>query len=84
MSKGNRIFAVRVDNVLLELIDETIQRRNTWTRGIPWTFSDFVRVAVLEKAKKMKRSRRPRAPRHKGTVWGSGSPLPLAGAGAPA
>lgn len=70
MSKGTRIFAVRLDNLLAEFIDQTIQRRNTWTRGIPWTFSDFVRVAVLEKVNKMTRSRRPRAPRHKGTVWG--------------
>ena len=58
MSKGTKLFAVRIAPDMQARIDETIQRRNLWTRGEDWSFSDFIRVAIEEKIRKMERSRR--------------------------
>ena len=68
MSAGTRIYPVRLRPELVELTEETIARRNEWTRDEPWTFSEFIRVALVEKIKKMARSRKPyRRKRAEGT-----------------
>lgn len=63
-SKGNKVVPVRMDPELLSAALVTIQTRNIFTTEQPWTFSDFVRVALVEKMKKMERSRRPRSRKH--------------------
>jgi hypothetical protein len=60
MSKGTPIFTLRLPANLVVEVHETIRRRNLWSRRAPWTWSDFVRVAITEKLRKMERCRRPR------------------------
>jgi hypothetical protein len=60
MSKGNRLFAFRMTAQLYALVEETIERRNVWTRNAPWTMTDFFHAAIREKIRKMRRSRKPR------------------------
>lgn len=68
MSKGTRVYPVRLSPAVVELCEETIKRRNDWSREEPWTFSQFVRIALVEKVKKMARSRTPyRRKRAEGT-----------------
>jgi len=58
-----RIIPIRFDEVDLIAIEETVVRRNTWTRRKPWDMSKFVREAVRQLIRKMERSRAPRAKR---------------------
>lgn len=58
MSKGTKAFPVRLPNKLLQEVNETIQRRNDHSKEEPWTFSDFVRIALREKISKMERGRK--------------------------
>lgn len=57
MSKGTQVYSVRINPFLVELARETIERRNNFCGGVPWTFSDFITIAMREKLAKMKRSR---------------------------
>jgi hypothetical protein len=58
MSLGTKVYPVRLAESLMMEVTATIARRNYWTRRLPWSLSDFIRVALLEKVKKMGRSRR--------------------------
>jgi hypothetical protein len=61
MSKGTKVYPVRLDPGLMEDVEITIERRNMMTREAPWTLSDFLRIAIREKIRKMERCRRPRS-----------------------
>ena len=58
MSLGTDRYTFRLPKALMDVVAETIARRNDWTRNEPWDLSEFVRVALREKVKKMARSRR--------------------------
>lgn len=67
MSLGTDRYTFRLDKAMMDAVAETIERRNEWTRDVPWDLSEFVRVAIREKLKKMARCRR-RARRHRAPV----------------
>jgi hypothetical protein len=58
MSNGTRVYTVRLQDDLMERVQETMQRRDLYSADSPWTLSDFLRVCVEEKLAKMERSRR--------------------------
>jgi len=58
MSKGRPVVPLRLDPGLIEDMEIAIIRRNENTRETPWSFSDFIRVAICEKLHKMKRGRK--------------------------
>ncbi len=86
MSTGTQVYTLRINEHLRSIIQETIDRRNDWTRSVPWTFTDFLHTAVREKVAKMKRSRRPRRrttrPTSSAELAPSISPLAKTGASA--
>jgi len=55
-SRGNPTLQVRVSPLFISQIDARIAQRNEHTREEPWTRSDFVFAAILEKLDHMKRS----------------------------
>ena len=57
MSKGNPIVRTRLPGGLLEEIEIAIAERNARSADVPWTFSDFLRIACCEKLDKIKRGR---------------------------
>jgi hypothetical protein len=57
MSRGTERYTYRLPPELVELVEATIQLRNLHTDREPWSQSDFVRLALLEKVRKMDRSR---------------------------
>lgn len=57
MSRGTKAFSYRIPPGLVDLVEATIKLRNRHADGQPWTQSDFIRVAILEKIRKMDRSR---------------------------
>jgi len=57
MSKGNPKIIVRIPPELIDLMDLAIASRNLMTRDEIWTRSDWLRKAILEKLKHIKRSR---------------------------
>lgn len=57
-SKGSKVLQVRVPRDLLNAIKMQIAQRNVFTKEEPWKVSDFIRAAMVEKLKKMERSRR--------------------------
>lgn len=57
MSRGNPIVQMRVDDELLQKIDEAIESRNEHSREAPWTRSDWLRQAVLDKLSHIARSK---------------------------
>lgn len=63
MSKGTPHTALRLSAEVLDLADVTIRRRNLNSKRPPWSLTEFIRVAIQEKVKKMERSRRPRSQR---------------------
>ena len=60
MSKGTPRVVIRLADQVVQEIELAIARRNLWSREVPWTLSDFLRVAIAEKLQKMARCRRPR------------------------
>jgi hypothetical protein len=54
---------VRIALDIQQRVQRQIDSRNYWTQREPWTFSDFVRVALEDKLAKMARSRRRRGRR---------------------
>lgn len=58
MSKGTPVVPVRIAPELIREIEDTIARRNFWSREIPWSVSDFIRIACKEKIRKMERCRK--------------------------
>jgi hypothetical protein len=58
MSKGTRIFPVRLPTDLIDEVRLTIDRRNLWSAAEPWNLSDFIRVCLTREMQKMRRSRR--------------------------
>jgi hypothetical protein len=57
MSKGTQVYPVRLPQLLVEMAQATIRFRGVGKTGKAWTLSDFIRVAMAEKVKKMDRSR---------------------------
>lgn len=57
MSKGSVRWTVRVPAELLKLVQWQIAQRNAYSSREPWSESDWIRVAMEEKLKKMQRSR---------------------------
>jgi hypothetical protein len=57
MSKGTKIFSVRLPESLMDLIVATCALRGVGMTGIAWSVSDFLRIAAAEKVLKMDRSR---------------------------
>lgn len=57
MSKGNRVITVRIEQELLDEIDAVISKRNLHSYEAAWCTSDFIRAALIEKLRKMERSR---------------------------
>jgi hypothetical protein len=57
MSRGNPIVQMRVDDEFLQRIDEAIESRNKHSREAPWTRSDWLRQAVLDKLSHIARSK---------------------------
>jgi hypothetical protein len=62
-SKGTRITPVRIDPVLLEDVQSQIRSRNEHTKDEEWNLSDFIRVALVEKLKHYRRSRKKKSKR---------------------
>jgi hypothetical protein len=62
-SKGTPIKTLRVPEDLSTEVQETIDRRNMWSRETAWTWTDFCLVAIREKIDKMRRSRESRRSR---------------------
>jgi len=58
MSRGTRIYAVRLPNALMSEVEAQIDSRNVWSSEIPWTLSDFIRVCIVRELRKMARSRK--------------------------
>lgn len=59
MSKGTKRFALRIPIDLKVVMEEAIKRRNDSVMDAPpWSVSDFVRIAVVEKLAKMERSKK--------------------------
>jgi hypothetical protein len=56
-SAGTTMRSFRFNEAFWEMVEETVERRNTWSMRPPWTLSQFVRIAIVEKIKKMERSR---------------------------
>lgn len=57
MSKGTQVYSVRIPSELSSEISKTINRRNLFSKEGPWTFTDFILMAVREKLAHMERSR---------------------------
>ena len=57
MSKGTKPVAVRLPKELLSEVVKTVERRNRNSTEGPWSLSDFIRIALVEKITKMHRSR---------------------------
>lgn len=57
MSAGTKVYGIRIPEELAWEIEVAVVRRNRHARGVPWYFSDFVRIACAEKLAKMIRSR---------------------------
>jgi hypothetical protein len=72
MSKGTRIMPVRFPDELAAEVFRELSLSERTREGEPWTFSDFVRLAVAEKIAHRKRSRAKRA--RKKTTPPAGSP----------
>lgn len=58
MSKGTKVFSLRIDDELFAAVHAAILKRNLHTRDEDWTFTDFMRAALREKLAKMERSRK--------------------------
>jgi metal-responsive CopG/Arc/MetJ family transcriptional regulator len=65
MSKGTQVYSVRINDALMQLVDEQIDSRNAWSPRTPWTRSDFIMTALREKLAKMKRCRNKRGSRRR-------------------
>jgi hypothetical protein len=63
VSRGNTVLQVRVPDLLLAQIERQIASRNYHTNREPWVISDWIRVAMIEKLRKMERCRAPRGSR---------------------
>jgi hypothetical protein len=59
-SRGTPRHTFRLDVACYVEVLSAIRRRNFWSRRAPWTESDFIREAIIEKLAHMNRSRRPR------------------------
>jgi len=57
MSAGNAIVNIRVDEAMLDRMNEELERRNANTKEGEWTLSDYVRAAIREKIAHSDRSR---------------------------
>ena len=57
MSRGNPIVQMRVDEEFLAMIDEALASRNEHSREAPWTRSDWLRQAALDKLAHIQRSK---------------------------
>ena len=57
MSRGNPIVQMRVDEEFLAMIDAAIASRNEHSREAPWTRSDWLRQAAMDKLAHIKRSK---------------------------
>jgi hypothetical protein len=57
MSKGTPLVVIRVPEDLKIEVEAVIEHRNWNSREEPWSFSDFVRIALREKIAKMARCR---------------------------
>jgi hypothetical protein len=57
MSRGTRVVPVRLPEDLMVMVQITIELRNQNSPEAPWTLSDFIRIALSEKIRKMARSR---------------------------
>lgn len=63
MTKGTTKYAIRIPIALVNEINTAVAQRNMKSAEAPWTFSDFVRQACMEKVQKMERSRGKKARR---------------------
>lgn len=68
MGKGSPIICARVPQELLDQMAIAILRRNTWTRGEPWTQASFIVTAIRNQIAKMARSRKPKTRRQRHSV----------------
>lgn len=57
-SKGTPRITVRIPDDVRQMIEEVIAHRNLHSREKPWTLSDFAALAMIEKVRKMARSRK--------------------------
>jgi hypothetical protein len=57
VSKGTPMIGVRIPPDVREMVELVIAHRNAHTRHQPWTLSDFTALALIEKVRKMARSR---------------------------
>lgn len=60
MAKGNQVIPVRINPEILALINEAIASRNERTSDIPFTLSQWIRAAIMEKLAHLQRSKRNR------------------------
>jgi Arc/MetJ-type ribon-helix-helix transcriptional regulator len=63
MSRGTQVYSVRIPDDLMAKVEEQILSRNAFAPGQPWNRSDFIVIALVEKLKKMARSRSKRPAR---------------------
>lgn len=58
MSKGTQNRVIRIADDDWQMFEAVVELRNHYRKKRPeWTMSDFVRIACMEKVKKMARSR---------------------------
>lgn len=58
MSKGSRVVPIRVQRDLEIRIAAAIESANQTTKGEPYTLSEWIRKAVVEKLDHLERSKR--------------------------
>jgi len=68
MSKGTRVYTLRIDEATMEQISGNIERANEYRREVPYTLTSWILAAIREKMAHGKRSRKPRAKRAKQTA----------------
>lgn len=59
-SKGTPRYTFRLPDELLAEIELKLSTLRVFSRSRRWTLSEFIRVACVERLKKMERSNRPR------------------------
>lgn len=57
MSKGSKIVPVRIDEDLLEQMEQAIESRNAATQEEPFNVSDYIRFCIRTKLAHTARSR---------------------------
>jgi len=56
MSKGSKVVPLRIDQELLNEIEQSVGAANYYTKGEPYTTSSWIRKCIREKLDHLRRS----------------------------